>query len=247
MASQRAASITTPSYLHTQPVLRFEYEKLPPPGPFTSIPSSTADKRRVFLPDNAKATPFDLFVTQHNRGNPQRYRFIRKGDASRSQALIFVDGTRLDNASTATAGTPCAGCGIVFGPIEYDYPVRLTLPGQEQTSNRAELYAAIAALHQEPWWKEGFDNIVLATDSLYLVQGISEWIHTWQENGWKLSDGSNVRNRDLWEALVAKLRDLEKVGTLAQFWWIPRNWNEADKYAKEAAVRDSSLRSLLRS
>ncbi|KAJ3510172.1 hypothetical protein NMY22_g16049 [Coprinellus aureogranulatus] len=219
MASHMADAVQTPPYLHTQPIMKFQYEKLLSPGPFASISGSIADKHRVFLPKSPKDTPFDIFSVQHNRGNPQRCRFIRKGDPNRSQALIFIDGSRLDKTSTPEARTPCAGCGIVFGPIEYDYP----------------LYAAIAALHQEPWWKEGFDNIVLATDSLYLVQGISEWVHVWKENGWKLTDGSSVKNRDLWEALLAKLRDLESVGTLAQFWWIPKTWNEADKYAEEAA------------
>lgn len=45
-----------------------------------------------------------------------------------------------------------------------------------------------------------------------------------------------MKNRDLWEALFDKLRELEAIGCLVQFWAIPRAWNEADKYAKEAAV-----------
>jgi ribonuclease HI len=127
----------------------------------------------------------------------------------------------------------------VFGPLEYDYPVRLTLPGEEQTAKSAELFAAISAMHQEPWSKEGFDRIVLATDSRYVFDGVSG-VHKWKEEGWKFADGSPVENRDLWEALIDEFRELEKEGTLAQFWLIPREWNEADEYAKEAAVSCSS-------
>ncbi|KAJ3504719.1 hypothetical protein NMY22_g17833 [Coprinellus aureogranulatus] len=116
-------------------------------------------------------------------------------------------------------------------------PIRDALPldGITHTSNRAELRAVIVALSLRVWPGEGFDNIILATDSEYLVLGISERIHKWMQNGWKTSSGGPVKNRDLWEAILEKLRDLESQGCHIQFWLIPRAWNEADKYAKEAA------------
>jgi hypothetical protein len=45
-----------------------------------------------------------------------------------------------------------------------------------------------------------------------------------------------VANQDLWKKLEEKLREMEKSGMLVQFWKIPREWNEADKYAKAGSV-----------
>ena len=69
-----------------------------------------------------------------------------------------------------------------------------------------------------------------------MVNGISKWILKWRKNGWKTSSGSPVANQDLWNMLEEKLRKMEESGMLVQFWKIPREWNEADEYAKAGAV-----------
>ena len=60
-----------------------------------------------------------------------------------------------------------------------------------------ELQAAIEALKalKEPC------SIELYTDSQYLRQGITLWIHNWKRNGWKTSDKKPVKNQALWEEL----------------------------------------------
>ncbi|KAM6494654.1 hypothetical protein JOM56_009277 [Amanita muscaria] len=50
------------------------------------------------------------------------------------------------------------------------------------------------------------------------------------------SAGTQVANRDLWSSLDWMVEWVAKDGAQVLFWWIPRRWNEADKYAKEAAV-----------
>ena len=65
------------------------------------------------------------------------------------------------------------------------------------TNNRMELTAAIQALAHV---KEG-SNIVLTTDSKYVIQGITEWIHGWKRKGWTSSAGGEVKNIDLWQQL----------------------------------------------
>lgn len=211
--------------------------------PEKAIPSSIADRNRVFHPSPANATPSDLFSVQVNMASPMGYRFIRKGDQSRTQALFFIDGACLDNGAPADgpgAREPRAGASVVFAPKVWSVPVTSALPldGERHTSNRAELRAALIALGMRWWTGEGFDNVIIATDSEYLVLGISERIHKWSKNGWKTSNGAPVKNRELWEAILAKLRKCERDGCHVQFWLIPRAWNEADKYAKEAAVSD---------
>jgi len=67
------------------------------------------------------------------------------------------------------------------------------------TNNRMELMAAIMALET---LKRPCD-VDLHTDSQYLRQGITGWIHGWKRNGWKTADRKPVKNADLWQRLDA--------------------------------------------
>jgi ribonuclease HI len=67
------------------------------------------------------------------------------------------------------------------------------------TNNRMELMAAISALEA---LKRPCD-VDLHTDSQYLRQGITNWIHGWKRNGWKTADRKPVKNADLWQRLDA--------------------------------------------
>ena len=64
-----------------------------------------------------------------------------------------------------------------------------------------ELMAAIAALEalKKP------STVELHTDSKYVHDGISKWIHGWKRNGWKTADKKPVKNMDLWQRLDAAL------------------------------------------
>jgi ribonuclease HI len=70
------------------------------------------------------------------------------------------------------------------------------------TNNRMELRAALAALQAltRPCVVE------VHTDSEYLRKGVTEWLATWQRNGWRTSTKQPVKNRDLWQALQAAMR-----------------------------------------
>ena len=67
------------------------------------------------------------------------------------------------------------------------------------TNNRMELTAAIRALEAliEPC------AVVLHSDSKYVLDGITRWVHGWQKNGWKNASKQPVRNADLWHELIA--------------------------------------------
>lgn len=67
------------------------------------------------------------------------------------------------------------------------------------TNNRMELLAAISALEvlKRPC------KVCLHTDSKYVQQGISSWIHGWKLRGWKTADKKPVKNDDLWRRLDA--------------------------------------------
>ncbi len=69
----------------------------------------------------------------------------------------------------------------------------------QTTNNRMELMAAIAAL-------EALTRpcaVTLTTDSQYVKDGLTKWIHGWKRNGWKTADKKPVKNEDLWKRLEA--------------------------------------------
>ncbi len=70
------------------------------------------------------------------------------------------------------------------------------------TNNRMELMGAIAALESltRPC------TVALHTDSQYLRQGITAWIHGWKKNGWKTADRKPVKNEELWKRLDVALK-----------------------------------------
>ena len=70
----------------------------------------------------------------------------------------------------------------------------------DTTNNRMELLAVIRGLQLV----KKQCNIAIYTDSSYIVNAINQnWIRNWQSNGWRTSAKKDVKNRDLWEELVA--------------------------------------------
>ncbi|MDG5489781.1 ribonuclease HI [Sphingomonas sp. BGYR3] len=66
------------------------------------------------------------------------------------------------------------------------------------TNNRMELMAAIQGLSalKRPC------RVKLSTDSRYVMDGLTKWIHGWRKNGWKTADRKPVKNADLWQQLL---------------------------------------------
>ncbi len=106
----------------------------------------------------------------------------------RPEVRIFTDG--------ACSGNPGPGG---WGAILMSGVHRKELSGAERetTNNRMEMMAAIEALEalKRP------SKVDLTTDSAYLRNGITQWIHGWKRNGWKTADKKPVKNADLWQRL----------------------------------------------
>ena len=102
----------------------------------------------------------------------------------------------------------------------------------ESTNNRMELMAAIMALESltRPI------KVCLYTDSTYVRDGITKWIHGWRKNGWKTAAKKAVKNVDLWQRL-----DLAAERHTIDWRWIkghaghPGN-ERADELAREASL-----------
>ena len=104
---------------------------------------------------------------------------------------IFTDG--------ACSGNPGpGGWGVILrhGDTEKE------LMGGEPatTNNRMEMMAAIQALEA---LKRNHHDIIIVTDSGYLRDGITKWIHGWKKRDWKTADRKPVKNVDLWQRLEA--------------------------------------------
>ena len=111
----------------------------------------------------------------------------------RPLVTVFTDG--------ACSGNPGPGG---WGAILMSGPHRKEINGFEAdtTNNRMELWAAIGALEalKKP------SVVALHTDSNYLKDGITKWIHGWKRNGWKTADKKPVKNEDLWKRLEIALK-----------------------------------------
>jgi ribonuclease HI len=101
----------------------------------------------------------------------------------------------------ACSGNPGpGGWGVLMRAIEDGRIVkeREVKGGEaETTNNRMELLAAIHALEtlSKP------SSITIVTDSAYVKNGLTTWIHGWKRNGWKTADKKPVKNVELWQRL----------------------------------------------
>ena len=143
--------------------------------------------------------------------------------------------TELSHVEIATDGA-CKGNP---GPGGWGVLIRMgarekELSGGEKltTNNRMELTAAIEGLNalKRPC------RVTLSTDSRYVMDGLTKWIHGWRKNGWKTADKKPVKNADLWQKLI------EAAAPHRVEWvWVkghaghPDN-ERADKLASDAAL-----------
>ena len=108
----------------------------------------------------------------------------------------------------------------------------------QTTNNRMELLAAIRALEalKRPC------EVTLTTDSVYVRDGITKWIHGWRRNGWRTADKKPVKNAELWQELLAAAQPHR-----IDWRWVkghaghPEN-ERADRLACDAAMKFAGTR-----
>ncbi|MBX5481285.1 MAG: ribonuclease HI [Myxococcaceae bacterium] len=123
--------------------------------------------------------------------------------SERARFVAFADGSSLKNpggpGGTGFIVFDRACSALRFGSVRYESD-----GAYEVTNNRMELRAVLQALEGLP---DGA-RVDVFSDSRYVVDALSSWIHAWRRRGWKTRDGSPVLNRDLIEALDARARVL---------------------------------------
>ena len=133
-----------------------------------------------------------------------------------------------DGACSGNPGPGGWGAILMHGTTEKE------LSGGEAltTNNRMELMAAISALEVLTRPSE----ITITTDSAYVKNGVTQWIHGWKRNGWRTADKKPVKNADLWQELLAAAKPHR-----VEWKWVkghaghPDN-ERADKLASDAAL-----------
>ena len=134
--------------------------------------------------------------------------------------VIYTDG--------ACSGNP--GPGGWAAILTYGDNCKEISGGEElTTNNRMELMAAISALEalKKP------SSVDLTTDSQYVRQGITSWIHNWKKNGWRTADKKPVKNVDLWQRLDEALRQHD-----VRWHWIKGHAGHAENERADQLARD---------
>ncbi|MBV0899698.1 MAG: ribonuclease HI [Wolbachia endosymbiont of Fragariocoptes setiger] len=133
---------------------------------------------------------------------------------NKKEVTIYTDG--------ACSGNPGPGG---WAAILLFQSQRKEIFGREEntTNNKMELIAVINGLKA----LQTFCSVDLYTDSLYIKNGITEWINKWKVNGWKTSNKKPVKNMELW-------KELDDVANQHYINWKWVKAHNGDKYNEEA-------------
>ena len=118
--------------------------------------------------------------------------------SDRTEVEIFTDGACSGNPGPGGWGTILRVKKAEGGSRERE----LAGGDPATTNNRMELMAAIQGLEalKRPC------RVRLFTDSIYVRDGVTKWIHGWKKNGWRTADKKPVKNVELWQRLDAALK-----------------------------------------
>ena len=99
----------------------------------------------------------------------------------------------------------------------------------ETTNNRMEMMAAIQALEalKRP------SQVHLHTDSTYVRNGITKWIHAWKARNWRTADRKPVKNIDLWQRL-----DQAVAAHQVKWFWVKGHSGHPDNERADQLARD---------
>ncbi|GJL87990.1 MAG: ribonuclease H [Minwuia thermotolerans] len=131
-----------------------------------------------------------------------------------------------DGACSGNPGPGGWGAVLRFGERERE----LSGGEAQTTNNRMELRAAIEALNA---LKRPCD-VLLHTDSRYVMDGITDWIRGWKARGWKTAAKKPVKNADLWQEL-----DMANSRHQVRWHWVKGHAGDAGNERADQLARDA--------
>ncbi len=132
---------------------------------------------------------------------------------------IFTDG-----ACSGNPGPGGWGAVLRYGERERE----MMGHAEATTNNRMEMMAAIAALEA----LKRSSRVHIHTDSQYLRDGITRFIHAWKARGWKTADKKPVKNIDLWTRLEAAMKPHQ-----VEWFWVRGHAGHAENERADALAR----------
>jgi len=120
--------------------------------------------------------------------------------------IIYTDGSSLGNPGPG-------GYGAVIVSPKLDEVVELGGGKPQTTNNEMEMTAVVAALSYSAM---NTMPITLYTDSKFVINGITKWVHNWRTNGWLTASKQPVTHRLLWEQMISLV---EARGTAGAVTW----------------------------
>ncbi|XP_025138154.3 ribonuclease H1 isoform X1 [Bubalus bubalis] len=189
-------------------------------------PQVKASKRlREPLDEDENAEACAKHVRQSTEPPPpvSKDTFSYMGDS----VVVYTDGCCSSNGRKRAR----AGIGVYWGP-GHPLNVGIRLPGR-QTNQRAEIHAACKAIEQAK--AQNITKLVLYTDSMFTINGITTWVKGWKQNGWRTSTGKEVTNKEDFVELerLARGMDIEWMHVPGHSGF--RGNEEADRLAREGA------------
>jgi len=229
-------AISSPTY-YLYLVFKYVSQNKPPPSPPVNIPNIVVKHVKllvieaigvvgIFIPDciNEEETHRRQINIKNGAAPLIFYNRLRKIIRKRIMYEVYTDGSCLGNPGRG-------GWGVVSDLF------KLSGKQTDTTNNIMEMTAIAKAL--EECLKRGIQEVCVYTDSKYVKNGITTWIHNWKKNGWKTSSGGDVKNKELWiqiDTLRDQLKDV-------QWKWVKaHNGNplneEVDKLARSCAEKN---------
>uniref|UniRef100_L2FL96 RNase H type-1 domain-containing protein n=1 Tax=Colletotrichum fructicola (strain Nara gc5) TaxID=1213859 RepID=L2FL96_COLFN len=169
---------------------------------------------------------------------PRGFHHIRRPGTSapdRSSIIVAIAGACPNNGTGDAQRSSCGDSCRETRGFRVD-----SGPATPHTNQRAELHAAIAALDAvKPFCEKGghwgsstsvdkqcrLTHVVVKSHSSYIVEAVgggkrgqSPCMKTWMANGFVTAQGLSIKNLDLWQEVLQRLRDLQKLSSVVEFW-----------------------------